>query len=739
MSLHTHLARTAAVVSRWGLRSVFKRNGGVLPGTIALRIDPDLLASLAGSLAASVVITGTNGKTTTTNLIADALAASGRTVVCNRAGNNMEAGIAAALLEAPGGRSDGERVGVFECDELYTVRVLPKLKPTHFVLLNLFRDQLDRYGEIDHTQQVIAEALASSPATVLIYNADDPLCAAIAARVPNPCLPFGIEGATDTETTRISESRFCPACGTPLDYDYVQYGQLGAYRCPSCEWGRPALARQVRHVELGCAGYTFEVAEAGAQQAQAGAEPAVGTPAGARAARIDTRYNGLYMVYNVAAAYIAAVELGGARGEFQRVLDAYVPAGGRMATWEVAGRRVQSNLAKNPVGFDRQIQQIKTSGGRLGAFFLNDNDADGHDVSWIWDVDFERIADTVGLRAFAGGTRAHDMQVRLKYAGIDAALIGGIEEALASITDEPATETLFAVANYTAFPPLVKELENLAAREAQAPRPSTATAPTPQPATDAAAPRELARPVRIVHLYPDALNLYGDGGNAIVMAQRLRWRGIPVTVDEVTMESELSLLDADIVLMGGGADRDQLAVAHELLAQRETIAAYVQDGGALLAICGSYQLLGRSYYMGDERLEGLGVIDAETVRGEGRLIGNVAVQTELATTPFVGFENHGGRTHLGDSEQPLGRAVVAGTGNDGMDGSEGVLHDGVIGTYLHGPALSKNPELADWLITRALTRRAEAGDAQAAALLPLATLDDRCEHAAHDAAMKLLP
>lgn len=737
MSFHTHLARTAAGVSRWGLRSVFKRNGGVLPGTIALRIDPDLLTSLADSLAASVVVTGTNGKTTTTNLIADALAASGRTVVCNRAGNNMEAGIAAALLEAPSGRAATGRVGVFECDELYTVRVLPKLKPSHFVLLNLFRDQLDRYGEIDRTQQVIAEALASSPTTVLIYNADDPLCAAIAGRVPNPCLPFGIDGATGTETTRISESRFCPMCGTPLDYDYVQYGQLGAYRCPACGWGRPVLARQVRDVELTCTGYAFDVVEADA--GQAAAESLSGVTDG-RAQHIATRYNGLYMVYNVAAAFIAAAELGGARGEFQQVLDDYVPAGGRMATWDVAGRRVQSNLAKNPVGFDRQIQQIKTSGGRLGAFFLNDNDADGHDVSWIWDVDFERIADTTGLRAFAGGTRAHDMQVRLKYAGIDAALIGTVEEALAACADEPADETLYAVANYTAFPPLVKELTGLAERGSGALRsPAAASAPAAPLVPAPQAPRLLERPVRIVHLYPDALNLYGDGGNAIVMAQRLRWRGIPVTVDEVTMGRELSLSDADIVLMGGGADRDQLAVAHELLAQRDTIAAYVRDGGALLAICGSYQLLGRSYYMGDERLEGLGVIDAETVRGQGRLIGNVAVQTELAAAPFVGFENHGGRTHLGSSETPLGRAVVAGTGNDGADGSEGVLHNGVIGTYLHGPALSKNPELADWLITRALERRAAAGSAQAAALLPLAALDDACEHAAHNAAMKLLP
>ncbi len=176
MNFRSSLACTSSDIARWGLRSVLKRQGGVLPGRIAMKIDPELLSDLAGLVDRSVVITGTNGKTTTSNLIADAVAASGATVVCNRAGNNMEPGVVGALLEARGNlkrTASSKRVGVFECDELYTVRVLPKLKPTYFVLLNLFRDQLDRYGEIDHTQDVIAHALELSPTTTLIYNADD--------------------------------------------------------------------------------------------------------------------------------------------------------------------------------------------------------------------------------------------------------------------------------------------------------------------------------------------------------------------------------------------------------------------------------------------------------------------------------------------------------------------------------------------------------------------------------------
>ena len=438
MNFRSSLACASSDIARWGLRSVLKRQGGVLPGRIAMKIDPELLSDLASLVDRSVVITGTNGKTTTSNLIADAVAASGATVVCNRAGNNMEPGVVGALLEARGNlkrTASSKRVGVFECDELYTVRVLPKLKPTYFVLLNLFRDQLDRYGEIDHTQEVIAHALELSPATTLIYNADDPLCASIAARVPNASIAFGIDGATGTESDRISDSRFCSQCNAPLEYDYVQYGQLGAYHCPSCGWARPALVRRVTGVELGCDGYGFDLV--------------FGPDTDAPATHIATRYNGLYMVYNVAAAFFATHELGVNTALLQPTLDAYVPAGGRMGRWDIAGRTVEANLAKNPVGFDRQIQSIKTAGGRLCAFFLNDNDADGHDVSWIYDVDFERIADTPGLVAFAGGTRAHDMQVRLKYAGIDAAIISDVAQAIGAMADEAADDTFYAVGQGT--------------------------------------------------------------------------------------------------------------------------------------------------------------------------------------------------------------------------------------------------------------------------------------------------
>ena len=336
------------------------------------------------------------------------------------------------------------------------------------------------------------------------------------------------------------------------------------------------------------------------------------------------------------------------------------------------------------------------------------------------------------------------LKLRNDIDAIDAQIVESVEQALASVTDEPAGDVLFAVANYTAFPPVVADLKRLSSEDTGVTAPQVdQTAHGEQAAVatgdELPAPAVLDRPLRIVHLYPDALNLYGDGGNAMVVERRCAWRGIPAKIDNVHMGDELDLATADIILIGGGADRDQLAVAHELRSRRDELSAYVEDDGVMLAICGSYQLLGRSYYMGDDKIDGLGIIAADTVRGDGRLTGNVAVKTELSSEPFVGFENHGGRTFLDECEHTLGVSTVPGTGNNGKDGFEGCLHRNLIGTYLHGPALSKNPDFADWLIERALERRRSTGDAQVEALLPLSPLNDDRELSARAAAMKLLP
>ena len=230
------------------------------------------------------------------------------------------------------------------------------------------------------------------------------------------------------------------------------------------------------------------------------------------------------------------------------------------------------------------------------------------------------------------------------------------------------------------------------------------------------------RRLRVAHLYPELLNLYGDSGNVLVLRKRMEWRGIACEVHEVHMGERPTFGDADLVFVGGGSDRDQRTVAGELRAAGGELASFVEDDGVLLAVCGGYQLLGHSYLMGDEEVRGLSLVDLSTDRGSPRLIGNVVVESRISGQPVVGYENHGGRTHLGAGVEPLGR-VLHGHGNDGESGYEGCLYRNVVGTYVHGPLLPKNPGVADWLIARALERRYGAAD--------LEPLDDSAELAAN--------
>ena len=236
--------------------------------------------------------------------------------------------------------------------------------------------------------------------------------------------------------------------------------------------------------------------------------------------------------------------------------------------------------------------------------------------------------------------------------------------------------------------------------------------------------------LRLLALYPEQMNIYADRGNLLFLRRRCEWRGIGFEHSTSGPGEAFDPATHDFIYIGGGQDRDQKLVAADMLeTKRDALAEAADDGAVVLAVCGGYQLLGHSYQLGAEKLAGLGLVDLETIRSEGpRLIGNVAIEADLGDGArlIAGFENHGGRTHLGPGAQALGR-VIEGHGNNGTDGLEGVRRDNLIGTYLHGPLLPKNAWLADHLIAQALGR----GGREVRELEPL---DDALEAAAHESA-----
>ena len=448
MSLRSSVALAAGRASAWGLKNIARRSASQLPGRVALSLDPQLLRELAPKATkGSIVVCGTNGKTTTNNMLAAAVEAGGQRVLCNRAGANMLAGVVAAML--PGAAADW---AVMEADELSCKQILPQLQPTYLVLLNLFRDQLDRAGEIDHVQDTIVNALAASPATTLVVCADDPLCAGIARRAAQAgtrVLSFGIGEDLGLAPDRVPEARFCQVCGAELDYDYRAYAQLGAFRCPNGDFERLPLDYAATGVTVSREGVAFQVSGSSLP----------------KPVSVKASFGGVYMVYNLMAALVGALLAGTTPEQFQRAIDAYDPKNGRLQHFRAGGRDVVLNLAKNPTGFNQNISLLQADDRPKHAFFvINDNANDGHDISWIWDVDYERLNSEKSLVVYAGGTRAGDVAVRCKYAGLEAHPANSVSEVLGRMAAVDPDVPLYVLTNYSALWPAKAELEKIGER-----------------------------------------------------------------------------------------------------------------------------------------------------------------------------------------------------------------------------------------------------------------------------------
>jgi UDP-N-acetylmuramyl tripeptide synthase len=399
------LMRTALAVlagkATGGLSRLTGRGGGTtFPGDVARAIDRNVLRRLSSSLThGAVIITGTNGKTTTARLVSSLL--DGR-VVANRAGANLIYGATAAAVQAasPDGRLRADW-GVFEIDEATLPAAVDEIRPRAVLVGNLFRDQLDRYGELEHTAGAIERALRQLPPdAVAVLNADDPRVGEIGLNLDRPPLWYGLHdpSASLGELPHAADARSCPRCGTALVFDQVYVGHDGAYRCPRGDFGRPALDLAAGEIRL------------------EGLERMTLTVAGTR---LEVALGGLYNAYNVTAAFALGRVLGIDPALVAERLRTVSAAFGRQEQFSAGGRTFTLLLAKNPTGFNSVVQDaIRLAHGRHFLIALNDRIADGQDVSWIWDVDFEHLrghADHV----VPSGDRAADMAVRLKYAEVE--------------------------------------------------------------------------------------------------------------------------------------------------------------------------------------------------------------------------------------------------------------------------------------------------------------------------------
>lgn len=432
--------------------------GSTVPGVVALRVDPGVLRKISGRLAlGSVAITGTNGKTTTTRMVGSILREAGIVAVNNSTGANLVTGVTAALVSDAGvtGRPES-KIGLFEVDEANVPIVAEEAELKLLAVLNLFRDQLDRYGELAYTGKIIASAFENLPEDgSVILNADDPLVASLGDSPANPVY-YGVdEPALDTgRLQHIADSKDCPVCGTALEYEIVYLGHVGVYDCPACSFGHPGLQYRASRVRL---------------EGARGASFLLETPVGEREVRISLP--GLYNVYNALAAATVAGESGVGLEEISRGLAKFGGAFGRVERVQAGDREAFLLLIKNPVGFNEILRTFVTGGDARNVLIaINDNHADGRDVSWLWDVDFEMLADAWAegqageVEPFmVSGTRAEDMAVRLKYAELPVGtVIPDREKAIrAALEATPPGETLYVLPTYTAMLDIRKTLSEL--------------------------------------------------------------------------------------------------------------------------------------------------------------------------------------------------------------------------------------------------------------------------------------
>ena len=648
--------------------------GSVVGGRVGLAIEPKLLVELTEGRHVSLV-SGTNGKTTTTRLLAASLQTRGP-VATSSAGSNLPGGLVSALSEAP-----LDAPAVLEVDEGHLPAVAASVGPGVMVLLNLSRDQLDRVSETRMLAERWRKMLSALEETVAVANCDDPL------------VTWAAGGAAKVVWVAAgqlwhADSTGCPWCGERVAFEV-------GWRCTGCGEKRPTP-------DASLDGRFLETTDG-------------------RRLEIRLELPGRCNFANAAMAATAAGLLGVDESLALDAMAHVTDVEGRYATVSFDGYAARMLLAKNPAGWAELMDLL--DGGRSAVVVgINARVADGHDPSWLWDVEFERLR---GRFVVATGERAADLGVRLRYAGVEHATVPDQFHALSVAAAKPmdpsdgrleyaedsdgrpgyagnSDRRLEYVGNYTAFQELRRRLDRgerprvSSTSERSRTRARSATGSSKQNRSRSSG----ASALRVVIVHPDLLGTYGDGGNGRVLAERAAWRGYDVELVLATADRALPE-SGDIYCLGGGEDAPQVQAAQ--LLSTGTLARAVDRGANVFAVCAGYQVIGTSFPDAEGREHGgVGLVDVTTVKsGRPRAVGELLAEPiSLELGILAGFENHSAITSLGRGVKPLAR-VTKGIGNGWGDGTEGALTDRIICTYMHGPALARNPALADQLLRMA--------------------------------------
>ena len=432
MRLRSRFAVRCAKITSFLSKKMNRGSGATLPGYVARRIDPNILKEISGQVRDKILVTmGTNGKTTTNAILCRALEAEGKKVIINRTGANMMNGIISAFVLATDRKSrlDAD-FACIEVDELAAAGVLPQLSPDCGVLTNISRDQLDRFGEVDITFNKLMAAVASVPEMKLIITCDDILSCSLAQESGNPYVTCGISEQIfdDISRSEIRESIFCRKCGSKLEYDFFHYGQLGIYHCPSCGWERPEPDFSAENITMREDGlYSFDL----------------------DGEHIDSTARTPYNIYNTLSAYTALKTTGAGYKKFKEMIESFDYGNNRESVFHIDGAKVQLHLAKNPIGFQQKVSLVlKDPAPKDIIIQINDTLQDGTDISWLWDVDFQYLADSNASSITTAGTRKYDMGLRLKYEDIPCKSTEDMEGMILELA-KSGTKNLYVIVNYS--------------------------------------------------------------------------------------------------------------------------------------------------------------------------------------------------------------------------------------------------------------------------------------------------